>query len=219
MKLPIDDVVSCVTDLAALQEPILIGIDGGAGAGKTTFADRFAHAVSETAVPVSVVRADGFYKCAAERWAGPIQDQPIGHDLDWQRLWDQVIDPLRAGRRARYQPFDWPADRLKDWVTVDPVGVVIIEGVFALRNELSDSYDLRIWLSCPRDTCVSRILDRGDMTPSELERWIPGEEAYTASHAPDQRAHLIVDGAVGVWAESGPDWIEAIRWSPPEGSP
>ena len=215
MKLPFDDISCALAVLASSDGPVLVGIDGGAGSGKTTFAGRLANAVTEVGQSATVVHIDGFYKCAEDRWTGSMADQPIGHDLDWERLRDQVLLPLRAGQRTSYQPFDWPEDCLKGWIAVDPVGIVIVEGVFALRNELSGFYDLRVWFTCPSDLRASRVLARGDMTSDELERWIPGEEAYVAEHSPEERAHLVVDGAVAIDDEGR---IEAARWSPPTGS-
>ena len=215
MNLSIEDISAVLTGMSVPERPVLVGIDGEAGSGKTTFALQLADCTAGTGHVVSLVYVDSFYKYAADRWTGPIEDQPVGHDLDWGRLRDQVLLPLRSGKRARYQPFDWPGDCLKGWTAVDPVGVIIVEGVFALRNELSDFYDLRVWFTCRPELRASRVLNCGDMTPKELERWMPGEEAYVSSHAPERKAHLVVDGEIGTPGEGEVDRVEAIRWSPP----
>ncbi len=212
MKLPVADLVRCVTDLQPPEGSVLVGIDGSAGSGKTTFARRLADRFADGGQDVSLVSVDGFYKCSAERWTGSTEDQPIGHDLDWERLRDQVLIPLGTGQRARYRPYNWPEDRLEDPVTVDPVGIVVIEGVFALRDEISHLYDLRVWFTCPSDLRAARVLERGDMTSDELDRWMPGEEAYVASHRPEEYAHLVVDGAA---VDDCDDPLEAVHWSPP----
>jgi uridine kinase len=103
---------------------------------------------------------------------------------------------------------------LKDWVTIDVGGVTIIDGVTATRNELADYYDLRIWFSCPRDIRVSRLLGRGDTSEAEIEHWMPSEDQYIVSHAPESKAHLVVDSAADMAAEDGRSWL-ATRWSPP----
>jgi uridine kinase len=72
-------------------------------------------------------------------------------------------------------------------------GVVIIDGITATRRELSDYYDLRLWFACQRDVRVSRLLGRGDTSTAEIEYWMPSEERYIASHAPEKTAHLVVD--------------------------
>ena len=210
MGLPIQEVVRLVTRLVSPDRSVLVGIDGGAGAGKTTFAHWFAQAIRETTIPVSMVHIDNFCRPVAERRKG----YATVSDLDWERLRDQVLIPLQSGEAARFQLYDWPADRLKDWVTIDVGGVTIVDGVTATRNELAAYYDLRIWFSCPRDIRVSRLLGRGDTPAAEIEHWMPSEDRYIASFAPEETAHLIIDSTADKTTKDGNGWF-ATWWSPP----
>ena len=90
--------------------------------------------------------------------------------------------------------------------------MVIVEGVSALRRELAGCFDLAIWLSCPRERRLARLARRGDTPPEEIEYWLPSEEAYVAAHAPDKRAHLVVDVSADATAADG---LVTERWSPP----
>jgi uridine kinase len=63
----------------------------------------------------------------------------------------QVLDPLRVGRAGRYQRWDWATDVSAEWHDVPAGGVVIIEGVSATRKDLSDRWDLTVWVSTSRD--------------------------------------------------------------------
>ena len=125
-----------------------------------------------------------------------------------------LVTPLLAGGKARFRRYNWPKDRLKDWVTIDVGGVTIIEGVNATRNELSDYYDLRIWFSCLRDVRVSRMLARRDTPAEEIKHWLPVEERYISSHAPEEVAHLVIDSTADMETKDGDAWF-ATRWSPP----
>jgi len=120
---------------------------------------------------------------------------PIGYALDWEQIRDQVILPLRAGKTARFQLYDWVNDCLYEWVEIEPGGVTIMDGVFSLRNELVDYYDLRIWLSCPQEIRVSRLLNRGDTPKAEIIAWIPMEECYHAVHEPEKSGDLVIDSS------------------------
>ncbi len=208
--LPIQEVVRFVTRLVAPDRSVLVGIDGGAGAGKTTFAHWFARAIQETTTPVSIVRMDNFCRPSAE-WR---KDHAVVSDLDCKRLREKVLIPLHSGEAARFQLYDWPADRLKDWAAIDVGGITIVDGVTATRNELSGYYDLRIWFSCPRDVRVSRLLGRGDTPAAEIEHWMPSEDRYIASHAPEEIAHLVIDSTADTTSQDGNGWFTA-RWSPP----
>lgn len=155
-----------------------IGVDGRAGAGKTTLADRIAAAVGGT-----VVHVDDFAGPHVPEW-------------DWPRLQEQVVDPLLAARPGRYQRWEWNRDEPAEWHDV-PTGVpVIIEGVSCTRSELSVPWTLQIWVDAPRETRLRRAIDRDGaaMLPHWLDVWMPSEEAYIARDRPEQRVDLIVSG-------------------------
>ncbi|MHC4933315.1 MAG: uridine kinase family protein [Planctomycetota bacterium] len=193
-ELSVQNFVHIVIGRVAPDRSVLVGIDGGAGSGKTTFAGTLAESVRETGISVSTVHTDNFFRPSFER-ADRQFPLAVVSDLDWRRLRDQVIVPLWSGRSVRFQLYDWPADRLKDWHTIEVGGVVIVDGITAIRAELSDYYDLRIWFSCPRDVRVSRMLRRGDTSAADIEHWMPSEDRYIASHAPEKAAHVVVDAA------------------------
>ena len=162
-----------------------------------------------TEIGCAVVHLDHFFRTRRERGSRLARVE----DTDWQRLRDEVIRPLQAGRSARFQWYDWALDRLHRWQTVQPAGVVIVDGVSALRRELAGCFDLAVWLSCPRDKRIRRLARRGDTPPEEIEYWLPSEDAYVAAHAPRQRAHLVVDaGADATTTDAG---LVTERWSPP----
>jgi hypothetical protein len=79
----------------------------------------------------SVVAGDDFYRDLPEerRWALTAAE---GVDLyfDWQRLRREALEPLRAGRAARYRPFDWRegAGLAGLVVEVVPTPVIVVDG-------------------------------------------------------------------------------------------
>lgn len=208
--LPLTDILALISSSAALDRTFLVGIDGEAGAGKTTFTRWFAKAIGASSTPVSIVHVDNFCRPSSKR----MDKNAVVADLDWKRLRDQVLIPLHSGESAHFQLYDWPEDRLKDWMTIDVGGVAIIDGVTATRRELSGYYDLRIWLSCPCDIRVSRLSGRGDTSAAEIERWLPSEDRYITSHDPESRAHLVIDTTASISKGDGSGW-SVKRWSPP----
>ncbi len=109
----------------------------------------------------------------------------------------QVLDPLRAGRPGRYQRWEWATDVGAEWHDVPTGGVVIVEGVSATRQDLSDRWDLTVWVSTPRDVRLKRGLagDGEAMRQRWLEVWTPEEDAFVADERPAERANFIVGGA------------------------
>ena len=190
---------------------VLVAIDGGSGSGKSTFARRVLRLL-DAGTECAVVHLDHFFRTRRERGSRLARVE----DTDWQRLRSEVIRPLRAGRSARFLLYDWALDRLDGWQTVQPAGVVIVDGVSVLRRELAGCFDLAIWLSCPREKRLARLARRGDTPPEEVAYWLPSEDAYVAAHGPRQRAHLVVDASADTSVAGA--GLVTERWSPPPGA-
>lgn len=95
----------------------------------------------------SVVAGDDFYRDLPQerRWALAAAE---GVDLyfDWQRLRRETLEPLRAGRVARYRPFDWRAGAglAEQVVEVIPTPVIVVDGIYNGRPELRDVVDVSV---------------------------------------------------------------------------
>lgn len=161
----------------------LVAVDGHGGAGKSTFAQRLA-AHAERA---SIVEVDDF--------AHP----GLTNGIDVQRLREQVIVPLSNDRPARYQRFDWNRQQLADWRHVVPGGLVIVEGVSALRREFNDPWDLTVWVETPREICLQRGLQRdGQDARPHWDAWFAAGDDYVTRDRPRDKADLTVDGAPSI---------------------
>jgi uridine kinase len=188
-------------ELAALLRPTgstaLLGIDGAGGSGKSTFARRL-EGVDPQAV--TLVEVDDFYRPTGNRADdGAPGEIPLGASVDWVRLREQVLAPLREGRGASYQRYDWDRDALAEWHHVDHGGVVVVEGVYSTRAELRSFYDFRIWIDAPRDVRLARGIARdGKQARARWEHeWMPAEDRYLDEHRSRDAAHLVVDGSDG----------------------
>jgi hypothetical protein len=81
----------------------IVAVDGHSGAGKSTFAAAQAARIAATLVP-----GDDFYRVMDEEVRARLSaHEGIGRYFDWERMRDEVLVPLRAGRDARYRPYDW----------------------------------------------------------------------------------------------------------------
>src|SRR6185503_3271139 len=117
-------------------------------------------------------------------------------NFDWCRLREEVLVPLHEGRAARYARYDWVMDDHAETHEVPPGGIVIVEGVGSSRCELSEYYDVRVWVDCCREQRLERGIARdGEVARDRWENdWMPIEERYRATHRPDVRADLIISG-------------------------
>jgi uridine kinase len=157
-----------------------IGIDGFGASGKTTLADRIAAVLSRAVV----VHVDDFARPDVRGW-------------ERARFSSQVLQPLLAGRPARYQRWDWNSNAGAEWHVV-PVGVpVVVEGVSSTDVRIGVPWDVTVWVDVPYDVRLARARERDgpDMLDRWLTDWMPSEEAYAREQRPQDRVDLIVAGS------------------------
>ena len=175
------------------QATLLVGIDGPGGAGKSSFTRAFARTRSD----VTVVEMDDFFLPSPQRLPDDPRSKPVGADFDWQRLLAQVLTPLGQDQDGWYQRYDWDQDHLEEWHTVPVGGMVMVEGVYATREELAALYDFTIWLECPPEIRLARGLARSGERIREIwERdWMVAEDLYLYRQRPHKRADLVIDSS------------------------
>ena len=149
----------------------LVGIGGHGGAGKTT--------LSRMVPGAQIVSTDEFWD---------------GGSFDLDRLEREVVAPLGRHDAATFGSYDWSAGELRGSRTVEPVGVVIIEGVCALHRKLRDAYAVRIWVEATYDVRLARAVARdGEAARSTwVDVWMPSEDRYVERDDPVSCAHLVV---------------------------
>jgi uridine kinase len=167
--------------LAPLTGTRWVGVDGFGAAGKSTLAAAIAAALPGSAV----VEVDDFGRAGLTGW-------------DRDLFTAQVLEPLLAGRSARYRRWDLVTDRPGEGVEVPPGGPVIIEGVSSTDIRVAVPWDVTLWVEVPADVRWRRIQDRD---PPELQRrwrtdWLPSERAYAAGQRPAERVDAVVDGGL-----------------------
>ena len=154
-----------------------VGVDGKGAAGKTTLAAAVAAALDAAVV----VHVDDFARRSVATW-------------ERDRFVAQVLEPLRAGRPARYERWDWDVDASLGWAEV-PVGVpVVVEGVSSTDVRLGVPWDVTLWVEAAADVRLARALARDGEAMREqwVERWMPAEDAYEAAQRPQARVDAVV---------------------------
>ncbi|PEF33072.1 uridine kinase family protein [Bacillus wiedmannii] len=174
------------------QSLLIIGIDGCGGAGKSTLANKIKNKFST----VTIVHMDDFYLPSAQIVNEHPMNKLVGADFDWKRLLQEVLDPISNGIEGCYKRYDWETDSLAESHTVPTNGIVIIEGVYATRQELAELYDLKIWVNCPRETSIKRGIARDGEAARDMweNNWMVAEDMYVESHKPHAFADIIIDG-------------------------
>jgi uridine kinase len=155
---------------------LVMAIDGHGGSGKTTIAAAVAGATG-----AALVHTDDFFTDAA---LAPGTRQPMQSYYDWRRLRAQALLPLRARRCASFRRFDWEAGAgLDGTVTVDPAGLIVVEGVFSAAPQLAAEVDRAVFVDTPEPERLRRL--RGRIAPEEWDDdWLRAERAYFTSRPP-----------------------------------
>jgi len=116
--------------------PILVGLAGAQGSGKTTMAARLAQRLEDAGLRTGILALDDFYRTRAERadlarTVHPLlatRGVPGTHDL---ALIADTVDALLAGREAHVPRFDKATDDRApgEWRPIGaPVDVILLEG-------------------------------------------------------------------------------------------
>ena len=179
---------------AEVDGPVVIAIDGPSCVGKSILA---------TAVALrsgaSVVEGDDFYRNTLPRLTVSQREAMsdaavVNAVIDWERLRDQALSPLRAGDSATYQPYDWEADdgRLAPPKTVPAANLIILEGVYAARPELADLVDVAVYLGVDQQIRARRCAERKN-DPDWARFWERGEAYYFRALRPRASFDLQVD--------------------------
>jgi molybdenum cofactor guanylyltransferase len=164
---------------AAPGEPVVIAIDGPSCAGKSILATALALRSG-----AAVVKGDDFYRNTLPRLTVAQREAMsdaavVDAVIDWERLRAEALLPLRAGQSATFQPYDWDADdgRLAPPKIIPPADVIIVEGVYAARPELSDLVDVAVHLGVDPQVRARRYAER-ENDPDWQRFWERGEAHY-----------------------------------------
>ena len=143
------------------DQPLIIGLAGGSGSGKTTIA----HSVVEIvgAQYVVLVPHDAYYR---DQSALSLEERTrINYDhpdsLETELLADH-LKRLRAGESVERPVYDFGTHtRSEETVAVSPESVILVEGILVLAEpELRDLMDLRVYIDTDADLRLLRRLQR-----------------------------------------------------------
>ncbi|MGE5653344.1 MAG: uridine kinase family protein [Bacillota bacterium] len=110
--------------LSSVGGTLVVALDGGSGAGKTTLACEVAKRLGAT-----VIQCDDFFSATVTdaEWDSYTPDQKCQRCIDWQRMRDEVLEPLLAGRVVQYHPYssDTGDGLSTHWVRKEPAQVIL----------------------------------------------------------------------------------------------
>ena len=149
--------------------PILIGIAGGTGSGKTSIAKKLLEEYGNG--DVVVIEQDAYYRDISNITMEDRQLQNFDHpDAIDIELFNQQLISLIKGQIVEVPIYDFSThSRLKDTKTVHPHRVIIVEGILTLHYTiLRELMDIKVFVDTPNDIRfirrISRDIDKRNRT-------------------------------------------------------
>ena len=160
------------------MKPLIIGIAGGSGSGKSTVARKVADALD--AASVAFIDMDAYYNDYAQlsmeerrriNWDHP-------NSFDWDLLVSQ-IEALSAGRSIQKPQYDFVHHlRMRESVTIGAARVVVIDGILLLSDPRTRALcDVKVFVDTDADIRLIRrlrrdILERGRPLDEILDQYL-----------------------------------------------
>lgn len=139
---------------------VFIGITGGSGSGKTTFARALAGRFEPS--ELLVISLDSYYQDRShqslEERAQINYDHPQAFD---QELLLQHIRTLRAGEPVEQPIYDYTTHCRNGSTRIEPAPAIILEGILVLAlDSIRPALDLKVFVDTPADLRILRRLSR-----------------------------------------------------------
>ena len=161
-----------------MQRPVVIGVAGGTGSGKTTVARRIFKSFPDQ--KILMIEQDSYYKDQThlpfEERVKTNYDHPLAFDND---LFLEQINSLLNYRPVNKPVYDYAVhNRKKESIRIIPKEVIILEGILILEDKrIRDLMDIKLYVDTDSDVRVLRrmvrdIRDRGRTMESVIDQYL-----------------------------------------------
>jgi uridine kinase len=160
-----------------VKKPIVIGVAGGSGSGKTTVAKEIYRQFANQSI--LIIEQDAYYKDQSEKSMEERLKTNYDHPLAFDNeLLIQHIMSLQAYESVEKPVYDYTAHTRSDKIIpVDAKDVIILEGILILEDErLRDLMDIKLFVDTDADVRIIRrmvrdIRDRSRTLESVIDQY------------------------------------------------
>ncbi len=170
--------MSSRSDVWPTAGPLVIGIGGGSGSGKTTIAQSIVEAIGHD--EVTLIQHDAYYR---DQTHLPVEERAkLNYDHPDSMESDLLVAHLRdlvAGKAIERPVYDFTVhNRAAETVRVEPKQAIIVEGILVLSEaSLREVMDLKVYVDTDADLRIARrwerdIKDRGRTFDSVRDQYL-----------------------------------------------
>lgn len=144
-----------------MKRPLLLGITGGTGSGKSTITNEILRSLPEESI--AIIEQDAYYKdqshLSLEERVKTNYDHPDAFDTP---LLISHLQGLLNGQAIEKPTYDFSIhNRVKKTITVEPRDIIILEGILILQEiELRELLDIKIYVDTDPDVRIIRRITR-----------------------------------------------------------
>ena len=161
-----------------MKNPVLIGVAGGSGSGKSTVAGELFRQFQYDSV--AMIEQDSYYKdqshLSIENRVKTNYDHPLAFDNDLLMV---HLQELLQGRAIDKPIYDFKVhNRKTETIRVEPKDVIILEGMLILEDErIRDLMDIKVFVDTDADVRIVRrivrdIEERGRSLDSVVNQYL-----------------------------------------------
>jgi uridine kinase len=144
-----------------MNKPILIGITGGSGSGKSTIANEIFESFGDE--KIVMMQQDAYYKDQSHL----TMKERVKTNYDHPKAFDNTLlvehlEALSRGESIEKPIYDFTVHtRAKETIFVEPKEIIIVEGILILEDErIRDLLDIKVYVDTDADVRIIRRLIR-----------------------------------------------------------
>ncbi len=147
--------------MSSNQKPVIIGVAGGSGSGKTTVCNKIYDYF--TGKSIVMIEHDSYYRdqsdLSFEERLKTNYDHPFAFDTD---LLVEQLEKLQNNESIEVPVYDYSRHtRSEEKIVVEPQDVIILEGILILEDKrLRDLMDIKIYVDTADDLRIIRRIER-----------------------------------------------------------